>query len=216
MAEKTFKHEAYTLLKAAIMEGEFLPGDHLREEHLAAAFGVSRTPVRQAIRRLEAEGLVHIGDNKRSYVMDVDVSLFEQMFDIQAMLESYSAGLAAPNMTDESIASIIEIEDHLEHHYFREGADDDRGFLELNAEFHQAIHSHNGNPRLFNMVKHLAELPGALFIKYGDVTDSEASIAAHRQIIEALQERDAEMAALRMKLHIEEVRRQYRRLPGLH
>ena len=91
----TAKQRAYEKIRKSIFSGTFPPGSHLREEELARVCKASRTPVRQAIRMLASEGLVTIGANKRCYVSNVDETHAEEIFDLLAFLEGYSAGLAA-------------------------------------------------------------------------------------------------------------------------
>lgn len=212
MSDVTAHAQAYTLLKTAILKGEFRPGDALREEQLAAAYGVSRTPIRQAMRQLVSEGLIEIGENKRSHVIDIDAATLEQMFDVQAMIESYSAGLAAERMTDERLAEIKAIQSALEADYFGGTAHDDSVYFEHNTRFHTAVHRCNGNPRLYDIVENLVEVPVAMFIKFGRSTNSDVSIDYHRKIIEALELRDARLTSLLMQTHIETVRQEYRQL----
>jgi DNA-binding GntR family transcriptional regulator len=212
MNEITARLQAYEMLKASIMEGRVKPGEHLREEHLAEEYGVSRTPIRQAIRQLADEGLIEIGENKRSYVTDVSPSQLEQMFDVQALLESYSAGLAAARMTDEMLNRIRATQDLLETNYRTQKSEDDRQYLEDNSRFHRAIHACNGNPKLFHIVDKVVDTSYAVFIKIGRVTESETAIDYHRRIISALEARDSEMAQLYMRTHVETVRRLYRAL----
>jgi DNA-binding GntR family transcriptional regulator len=216
MNEVTARIQAYEMLKTSIMDGRVKPGDHLREEHLAEEYGVSRTPIRQAIRQLADEGLVEIGENKRSYVTDVSPAQLEQLFDVQALLESYSAGLAASRMTDEMLHLIRAAQDQLEANYRAQESEDDRQYLEDNSRFHRAIHACNGNPKLFHIVDKVVDTSYAMFIKIGRVTESETAIDYHRHIISALEARDSEMARLYMRTHVETVRRLYRALLTEH
>eukprot|EP01031_Cornospumella_fuschlensis_P015528 gene15528-18984_t len=100
----TAKLRTYQTIRKAILSGTFPPGSHLREEELSELCETSRTPVRQAIRRLADEGFVTIGANKRSYVADVDEIHAEEIFDFLACLESYLAGLAALRITPEKLS----------------------------------------------------------------------------------------------------------------
>ena len=85
---------AYNAIFEGIIQRTYLPGYHLREEVFSEILNISRTPVRQAIRQLAAEGLVDIKENRRSYVKDVSEENIEIIYDILANLESYSVGLA--------------------------------------------------------------------------------------------------------------------------
>ena len=91
------------------MTGAFPPGFHLREERLTEIIGVSRTPVRQALSALAGEGFVYVNDNKRSYVMDVDEEMAEEIFDLLIKLEGYSANLAAKKIDPQKLQELEEL-----------------------------------------------------------------------------------------------------------
>ena len=97
----TAQDRAYETIRNAILSGVFPPGSQLRQEDLADKYEMSRTAVRFAIQALADDGLVEIGDTRRSFVADVTETHAEEIFDIIAVLEPYSAGLAAERATDD-------------------------------------------------------------------------------------------------------------------
>jgi len=89
----------YEAIRSQILSGTLSPGSHLGEEQLALLTNSSRTPVREALRRLVSEGLVITGQNRRSYVAEFDPKEADAVFEIRARLEAYSASMAAKRMT---------------------------------------------------------------------------------------------------------------------
>ena len=207
----TAKEKAYTRIRNTILSGSFPPGYQLKEEELSKFCGVSRTPVRQAIQRLAGEGLVTIKENHRSYVMDLTAEEFEQAFDVALMLESYSAGLATQRLTEAELQKLRELEERMEK--LAEGnIREYRRFLELNMEFHNLIHKASGNRNLFEMIQRVPDIANTILLKSGDMKSMKEAQADHRNIIAALELRDAKLAELQMKVHIESIRRSMRRL----
>ena len=207
----TAKERAYTRIRNTILSGSFPPGFQLKEEELSGFCGVSRTPVRQAIQRLAAEGLVTIRENRRSYVTDLTEDEFEQAFDVASMLESYSTGLAAAHLTEDDLQKLRELEDRMEN-LAEDDVRDYRRFLELNMEFHNLIHEASGNRNLFEMIQRVPDIANTILLKTGDMKSMKEAQSDHRNIIAALELRDSKLAELQMKVHIESIRRSMRRL----
>jgi DNA-binding GntR family transcriptional regulator len=203
---QTAVDRAYRTIRDGIFEGLYKPGFHLKEEQFSSSLGISRTPVRQAMRMLVSEGLVEIRDNRRSYVGDVNEAEVEAVFDILAALESQSAALAALEIDRDGIAELVRIQDAMED----AGLEDDRSFLQLNLRFHSALHSHSGSRVLQNLIGQVSNYPILCYLKVGKHTENETAAREHREIINALNRRDPQYAALKMRMHVETVRRQYR------
>ncbi|NIB38907.1 GntR family transcriptional regulator [Pseudomaricurvus alkylphenolicus] len=198
---------AYSGIRKSIFDGDFPPGFHLREEELAETFEVSRTPVREAMRRLVEEGLVEIRENRRSYVSDVSPQELEDIFDVLSMLESYSVSLAAKRITDEQLEELKGLQDQLE-----SCGEEDESFIRLNSQFHKALHRISGSKRLYDIIVQLVNFPSTCYLKVGVHTENDTANQQHRNIIDALERRDADWAALQMKMHTETVRQEYRQL----
>ena len=198
--------QAYDHIRSAIFNREFPPGFHLREEEFAETLNMSRTPVRQAIRQLATEGLVDIKENRRSYVTDVADEDIDLIFDLVALLESYSVKRAAERLTPEQIDELKSIEDELE----AAGPDDDSSFLEANARFHNLLHDASGSRLLRKMVDLVISYPMLFYLKAGVHTENETAAKEHREIIDAIVNGTPEYAALKMRVHTETVRHQYK------
>ena len=201
----TAQNRAYVSIRRAILNGRFPPGSPLRQEQLAKQFHASRTSVRFAIQSLADDGLVEIGDTRRSFVADISETHAEETFDILAVLEPYSAALAARRATPEDIA---ELQDLIER--MQAAVDDDLAFLELNSKFHRKIHRLSGNRALAEIIERLVDFPTTLYLKLGRSTESGMANDDHRRILKAFRHRDGALAALEMKMHIEYRRREFR------
>ncbi len=201
---------AYDYIHQRIMDGRFPPGHHLKEEEIATACGISRTPVRLAIRDLVEIGLVTVRENRRSYVVDSDVALLEEMFDVLVFLEGYSAELAAQRITPAQIRELRALAEEM--NQFAGDPADSVDFLEINARFHRTIHQANGNPTLLAMMGRVLDYPTTLYLKFGQHTESETAQRQHLEIIDALEANDPELSGMLMRLHLETVRRQYREM----
>ena len=183
----------------------------MRERQLAEELVTSRSPIRHAVARLVNEGLATLRSNNRTYVSDVTIEQLEQMYDVMAMLESYSTGLAALHITDEQLAELDHISEQLAAACQRRTYSANL-ILELNSRFHKAIHFASGNDKLNEIVLQVVDFPQTVYLKFGDSGPaySEPSIEEHRLIVDALRRRDRGLAELRMKVHSESVRRQAR------
>ena len=201
----TAQDRAYEMIRHAILSGEFPPGSQLRQEELAEKYEMSRTAVRFAIQALADDGLIEIGDTRRSFVADVTEAHAEELFDVIAVLEPYSAGLAAERASDKDIDELRELIEQMD-----AVIDDDLAFLDLNSKFHKKIHSLSGNRALREMVERLVDFPTALYLKLGHSTESTGANDDHRRILGAFGRRDRDLAALEMKVHIEYRRREFR------
>lgn len=198
--------QAYEHIRNAIFKREFPPGFHLREEEFAETLSMSRTPVRQAIRQLATEGLVDIKENRRSYVTDVADEDFDLIFDLVALLESYSVKRAAGRLTADQIAELQSIEDELE----AADPDDDSSFLEANARFHNLLHDASGSRLLRKMIDLVISYPMLFYLKAGVHTENTTAAKEHREIIDAILNGSPDYAALKMRVHTETVRQQYK------
>jgi DNA-binding GntR family transcriptional regulator len=207
----TAKQRAYEKIRKSIFSGAFPPGFHLGEEELAEVCKASRTPVRQAIRMLAAEGLVTIGANKRCYVSDVDEAHAEEIFDLLSFLEGYSAGLAAERASDEQVKELREIID-AQRKLVDSRPNDDRAFLELNSRFHRALHGCSGNRTLNDLIARIVDFTQSLYLKLGRSTESKPQVMQHEAIVDAIAKRDRRYAEMMMRVHLESVRREFREL----
>ncbi len=185
------------LIRELIITGELTAGEQLRQRDLAQRFGVSQTPVREAMRRLESEGLV-IGDTHRGFtVVAADDGPVEENFQIRAALEALGASLAARKIDAAGIARLHDL-----NRLMAGLAEDDPRYAELNREFHFTLYEYSRSPLLMSLMRLLwASLqPGPRVLR----THAE-SARQHDAILDALRAGDAEAAAALTHRHIMDV-----------
>ena len=210
-AKKTSRQAAYLKVRNAILRGEFSPGQHLPEEMLAEQLGVSRTPIREALRKLLEEGLITVATNKRCYVADVSEAHAEENFEMLVMLEGFAARLAARNATPQQLKELRQIQDEMLKNQ-EQGIDDDLVFLELNSRFHRLLHAASGNPKLVDVLSKLGDFPRTIYLKLGERTENDSAVAQHEDVLVALERRDPAYAEMLMRMHVEHTRHEFRHL----
>ena len=195
--------QATELIRQAILDGRLEPGSPLKEQQLAHELGISRTPVREALLMLQAEGLIVTTPNRSAVVREHDEDDLKDLYQLRALLEGYAARQAASRISDEEL-------DLLNASCTRFDAlsgDDVRELVRENLLFHRTILAAAGSERLSRMVQKVIELP-LVYKSYIWYSPDQKQISAHyhRQIAAALAGRDAERAELIMREHIFEAR----------
>lgn len=193
---------AYEQIKAQILDGTLAPGSQLKEEELAEICGVSRTPVRDAMHRLEAEMFIQRSDSQRSFVSNWSSADIEDLFTLRTMLESHAAAQAAERVTP---AMLVELHENVAaiDAAVNRTVPDVETFLARNAEFHALILQAAASDRLANMVSRLVLLPivHRTALRY-DAHQLRRSLSEHIEIVAALEAGDAEWARSVMTSHI--------------
>lgn len=195
--------KAYTLVRTRILNGDYPPSLRLTEQEIADASGVSRTPVREALQRLQNEGLVRVTTNQGAVVVDWSDDDANEVFELRALLEPFGAARAAERITAEGIETLRALAEA----QFDESRKRKPGYTErigdLNSRFHRTLHEFAESPRLSMMMPMLVEAPLVMrtFNKY-DATELLRSASHHLEIVAALEAGDAEWAAAIMRSHI--------------
>jgi DNA-binding GntR family transcriptional regulator len=194
---------AYDGIREAILTGLLKPGEHLREEQLAAMTGTSRTPVREALRRLVGEGLATT-QNRHRFVTDFSYEEVVIVFELRAKVESYAAGVAASKITDKELRTLERIIRDIDQIEPGGGIEAVQRFITLNSEFHSTIVDSTRSRQLKLMTAQAISLPLVLIKQF--VWDQSINIprsnAQHRDIVAALAQRNGEWAATAMAGHI--------------
>lgn len=194
-------------IEAAIISGELAPGSRLSEQGLAASMGVSRGPLREAIRRLEGRKLLERTPNIGVRVASLSLSDLNEILQIREALEGQAAALAALNMPGADIAALHGM---LDGHSKQKSVQDNQGYYDedKNLDFHFSIIRGSGNERLAQMLfgdlhyllrvyRHMARpRPGR----------AAAVLAEHRAIVDALERRDPQGAEAAMREHLRHAR----------
>ncbi|MCL6539597.1 MAG: GntR family transcriptional regulator [Roseiflexus sp.] len=206
MSERPPVDQVYSRLRWLIIEGHYPPGSRLVEERLASDLGVSRTPVRQALARVAAEGLVHIYPNRGAVVRRFTTADLLEIYDLRALLEGHAAYLAASRIGLEQLAILKDAAEALEQSLtrtFESRTAEVRFLVEQNAIFHDTILFAAGNERLTSIVHMVVDIP-LQFRSFYWYTPEERHISNffHRAILKALQQGDGERARAMMREHI--------------
>jgi DNA-binding GntR family transcriptional regulator len=196
-------------LRALILTGEYGPDERLVEEQLAERLGVSRTPVRQALTMLEAEGLVEIAPNRGATVCSFSTEDVGDIYDLRAVLEGHAARRAAGRITISELARLRELAGKMEGlaGQFEDHEEEIRTLVGLNQEFHGIIVEASRNRRLQRLINRTVEIP-LMFKAFFWYTPHERVISNHyhRQILESLERSDADRAEIIMREHVYEGR----------
>lgn len=200
---------AYRQLLDEIRQGRLFPGDRLRETDLADRLGVSRTPVREAIRQLEADGLVVHAPRQGATVRRLDYAEVMELYEMRAVLESTAARLAARAASDLEIDELEAINEALGR------AGDPNAAARLNRQFHNVLLDAAKNRFL---KKSMQSLQKALLIlgptTLAEAERAEGALEEHRAVLAALKARDGAAAEAHMRAHIEAAQRM--RIRALH
>jgi DNA-binding GntR family transcriptional regulator len=194
---------ATDLIREAIVDGRLLPGQRLKEVELARELGISRTPVREALLMLQAEGLVDAAPNRGAVVRSHDAGDLEDLYQLRALLEGFAARRAAANITEAALESLTASCERFT--TIADGAVEE--LVKENLFFHNVILDASGSRRVTDLVRRVIELPLVYrsYIWYsGD--QRLISLHYHRQLTRALESRDGERAELVMKEHVFEAR----------
>jgi DNA-binding GntR family transcriptional regulator len=189
---------ALTLLKESIKKGEFRPGDPLTQRILARRFGMSLTPVREAIRALEAEGLLSGSSHKTLRVMDVTGEDVREIYMVRSVLEEFATTLAVPRLT---ASDTSQLEDLVEKMALACHRGQSRRYRGLDEQFHMALYRKPGNKLLHTLIGELwSRYPrDVLWTVPGRLRES---LEEHRKITRAIQAADATRAGTLMRTHI--------------
>jgi DNA-binding GntR family transcriptional regulator len=201
---RTASAAATELIRGAIVDGRLAPGQRLKEVQLARELGISRTPIREALLLLQAEGLVEASPNRGSTVRRYDVRELEEMYELRAVLEGHAARRAAARITsvalDELRASCTRFESLVAHAV---PSGPVTGLVNENGLFHEMILDACGSERLAGMVRPLIVTP-LVYKSYVWYSPEQArlSLHAHVQLVKALERREAERADALMREHV--------------
>lgn len=193
---------AYAQIRARILSGDLKPGSQLKEEELAESCGVSRTPVRDAMTRLENEMFLYRSESQRSFVSEWSSDDVEEVFTLRTMLESHAASRAAQRANDAMIdalrANNAEIGAAI-----RAPVPDVDAFLRLNRAYHAMVLEAAASDRLAMMLNRLILQPivHRTAIHY-DRTQLELSLSEHEEVVAAITRRDPLWAGSVMTSHI--------------
>lgn len=190
---------AYDYLRDRILRGEISGGTPIRQQDVADELGLSRIPVRDALRHLSADGLVKIESNRRVVVTSMMLDDVQEVFSMRSVLEGLAARIAASNISDLTLQRLTFLAERME----RSEAHKDE-WLRLHEEFHDIICAQSKMPRLQREVERLratVEPYLRVFITRSRIAELRSS--KHRGLLAALKKRDGDLAERAMRAHVE-------------
>lgn len=190
----------FRLLENAVLSGEYQEGDSLNEIKLSQILGVSRTPVREALMQLELEGLVRSIPNKGAVVIGVSEKDIDDIYDIRIRIEGLASRLSAHNITEEECKALTQIVE-LQEFYLMKA---DTGQLwRLDSDFHKVIYeSSRSRPLRSTLSSFHNYIKRARDLSIKADGRAEQSVLEHRAILEAIENRDGDLAEQRTAAHI--------------
>ncbi|MCT4633471.1 MAG: GntR family transcriptional regulator [Firmicutes bacterium] len=193
----------FEYLRNLILEGELKPGERLMEINLAEQLGVSRTPVREAIRKLEKEKFVEMIPRKGAYVAELTTKDAIDVLEIRKLLEGHAAYLASQNMTSEEIEILKEILDNFDGALNKM---DRQGMIDFDNSFHDEIFKSTNNEKLIEIVQSLHDQFQRFRLNYFNEHDDYYELQRnHKLIYESIKNREPEDARFHSEAHIEQL-----------
>lgn len=188
-------------LREDILNGVLPPGLQIRQEALAEQYGVSRVPVREALRQLEAEGLVTTELHKGAFVSTRSLQELEEMLDIRIGLETRALKLAIPNLTPKAVAKARKILDTYDR------SESPHEWRDLNLSFHLALYEPCHRPRLVKMIEDVVLMNSHFMRTFISATvGRDDAQAEHHEILDACAAGDSVRALALLETHIENTR----------
>ena len=191
--------KAYHLIKDKIITLELAPSTVIDEQALMKELGLGRTPIREALQRLNAEGLVHIVPRRGMFVTDISITDLQKIFEVRTVLAGFSARLAAQRATTDQIAQMEQVLHGLE----QVQSGDYKLLIDIDRRFQRLLYQAAGNEILAESLDHLYDLSLRIWYlvlhQLGDVRDA---IEEHQQVAEALKAGDGARAEALIQQHI--------------
>ncbi|MCM1102452.1 MAG: GntR family transcriptional regulator [Clostridium sp.] len=195
----------FNTLRQAILTGELKPGERLMEIHLANMLGVSRTPIREAIRKLELEGLVTMIPRRGAEVAQITEKSMSDVLEVRRAMDALCAELACERITGEELVRLKEACTRFERAI---ATADVKKIAQADVDLHDIILQATGNGRLIQLVNNLSEQMYRYRFEYiKDFSQHERLVEEHKIIYESLVSKDKERASEAAKMHIDNQRK---------
>ncbi len=191
----------FNTLRQAILTGELKPGERLMEIHLANRLGVSRTPIREAIRKLELEGLVIMIPRRGAEVAQITEKSMNDVLEVRRAMDALCIELACERITDEELAELKQACERFEQ-AVKTG--DVKSIAQTDVALHDIIVKATGNMRLVQLINNLSEQMYRYRFEYiKDVSQHDRLIEEHRLIYDSIVRKDKDTASKMAKIHID-------------
>ncbi len=188
-------------LRDMIVEGELAPGQRVPERELCTQFGISRTPLREALKLLATEGLIDLQHHRGAVVAQLTPEAVDDMFQVMEALESLAGEIAAVRASDAQIAEIRALHFQMLAHHARQELSE---YFRLNQRIHESIVEATGNTLLTNMYRGLSlRIRRARYLANLSKARWDQAVREHEQILEALSARDSQRLGRLLKEHLQ-------------
>jgi DNA-binding GntR family transcriptional regulator len=200
--KRTIADQVAELIRQRILSGRLKGGQPIRQEHLAAELGVSRIPLREALKQLAAEGFVAIASHKGAVVAELSVEEVEELFDLRLRLETWLLELAMPAMTD---AQVAELEANLEE---QRRPDVLPRWGELNWRLHETMYQAADRPITLKLLKNIHDkIDRYLRLEITMRAGRDRGLSEHEALVACCRRRDTPAAVALLERHIKETAR---------
>ena len=201
LPERVALHEqARDRLRSLIVRGDLAPGVAILETQLSEELGISRTPLREALKLLAAEGLLELRSNRSAQIAPLRPAEIDEIFEVISAIEGIAAQLAASRMTNQELRRLSQLQDRMEAHH-DEGRLDE--YFKINQEIHSFIIASAKNAVLKSTHDTLlARAERARYFALSSRSRWDESVHEHRQILKALEKRDGAAAARALTQHV--------------
>ncbi|KGE78792.1 GntR family transcriptional regulator [Halomonas salina] len=187
-------------VRELIEHGDLVPGERISERELCEKFGVSRTPLREALKVLASEGMVELLPNRGARVMKLTVKMVKDTYDLMGALEGLSGELACQQISDAGIARISELHDKMLEHYHRRELTE---YFRVNQQIHEKILAASGNEILIEMYNNLSHRVKR--VRYSNEMSDDfwrKAVEDHENMISALTQRDGQRLGQILRDHL--------------
>lgn len=200
ISKRPLHQEVAQRIRVMIRNGDLNRGDRIVEKDLCAALGISRTPLREALRYLTSEGLIKLVPHRGAFVAEPSIQEIRAMFEVMSILEGYCAARAAEKMSEGDLQKLERLHSKLEHyHEVRNG----EKYLEVNHRLHSLVQELAGNPVLNELINGLRQK--ILLYRHRQLYQPDrfdASMNEHRDLMAAFRRRNGAMAENSMRAHL--------------
>ena len=196
----TYHIQIADMLRDMIMTGKLAEGDKVNEGKLCSTMGISKTPLREALRVLSVEGLIELVPNRGAFVTKPTLEEITEMFDIMSLLEGFCARSACEKMSRENFSQLEKLHARLEENFELRNQE---GYIRMNNQFHSYLQELAGNRTLNQIVSGLRKK--ILLYRFQSLNMQERfknSIEEHRQLLEAFRQRNHKKAEMLMQTHL--------------
>lgn len=201
---KPLREMVYEELKMQILKGTIVPGTRLMEVDLADEMGVSRTPIREAIRKLEKEGLVTIEPRRGAYASQISTKDMVEILEVRQNMEGLAAAFAASRITPEQLRELKQVSENYNNAVIEGNMED---MIKYDTRFHRIIVESCKNKVLVTMIEQLQELVLRFrYIYYDNFRRAENMPSEHKVILEAIEQGDTETAREAADVHIDQLK----------